>query len=213
MSRTLLCYGDSNTHGTMPMAEIEDMGRFGPGIRWPHLLAGKLNGWTVIEEGLPGRTTVHDDPIEGPHRNGLSVLPAILESHRPIDVVLIMLGTNDLKCRFSVNASDVAHSLERLVRAVEVSRCGPGAGAPQVLLVAPPPILEAGCLAGMFEGGAEKSRGLAARIAESARRMGVPFLDTADVVAVSEIDGIHYDEPAQEALATAFAGAILRHFG
>ncbi len=213
MTRTLLCYGDSNTHGTMPMAGIEEMGRFGAGIRWPHLLAAKLPGWVVIEEGLPGRTTVHNDPIEGPHRNGLSVLPAILESHRPIDVVLLMLGTNDLKCRFSVNASDIGHSLERLVRAVQISQCGPGAGAPQVLLVAPPPILETGCLAGMFEGGAAKSLGLSDRIAEAAARMGVAFLDAADVVAVSEIDGIHYDEPAQEALATAFAEAITRHFG
>lgn len=213
MTRTLVCYGDSNTHGTRPMAAIGDMDRFETGLRWPHLLAKKLEDWTVIEEGLPGRTTVHDDPIEGPHRNGLSVLPAILESHRPIDVVLVMLGTNDLKYRFSVNASDIAHALERLVRAVQVSQCGPGAGAPQILLVAPPPILEVGCLAGMFDGGARKSLGLGPLIAEAAARLGVAFLDAADVVAVSEIDGIHYDEPAQEALASAFAEAIKRNFG
>ena len=72
--------------------------------RWAGRLARLLPDWEVIAEGHPGRTTVHDDPVEGAHRNGLTVLPALLESHRPVDVVLVMLGTNDLKERFSVNA-------------------------------------------------------------------------------------------------------------
>ena len=110
--RVVLCYGDSNTHGTMPMATLDDMGRFGAAERWPGVLAAELgSGWRVVEEGLPGRTTVYPDPISGVHKNGLSVLPAALESHRPLDVVVVMLGTNDLKHRFQVPPVEIGESV------------------------------------------------------------------------------------------------------
>ena len=212
MTRTILCYGDSNTHGTMPMPDLGSMGRYDRQTRWPGQLAARLPDWQVIEEGLPGRTTVHDDPVEGAHRNGLTVLPAILESHRPVDVVILMLGTNDLKQRFSVNALDIALSLERLVLAIRASGCGPGGTAPGVILVAPPPILEVQDLGVMFAGGEAKSQQLGARIAAVARGLGVPFVDAGSLIGVSEIDGIHYDEPAMAALAQAFAQAVTDHF-
>ena len=212
MTRTVLLFGDSNTHGTKPMPDLAGAGRFDREERWAGRLAKLLPDWEVITEGHPGRTAVHDDPVEGEHRNGLRVLPALLESHKPIDVVVVMLGTNDLKPRFSVNAGDIAHSLERLVRMIRASDCGPGGAAPQVLLVAPPPILEVGCLAGMFEGGAAKSQRLAAEVEAAAKRAGVPFLDAGKVVEVSPIDGIHYDAEANPKLAEAFAAAIRAHF-
>jgi lysophospholipase L1-like esterase len=212
MTRTILCYGDSNTHGTMPMPDLGSMGRYDRQTRWPGQLAALLPDWQVIEEGLPGRTTVHDDPVEGAHRNGLTVLPAILESHRPVDVVILMLGTNDLKQRFSVNALDIALSLERLVLAIRASGCGPGGTVPGVILVAPPPILEVQDLGVMFAGGEAKSQQLGARIAAVARGLGVPFVDAGSLIGVSEIDGIHYDEPAMAALAQAFAQAVTDHF-
>ena len=212
MPRTILCYGDSNTHGTMPMPDLGAMGRFGRNVRWTGQLAALLPDWQVIEEGLPGRTTVHNDPIEGAHRNGLAVLPAILESHRPIDVVILMLGTNDLKQRFSVSALDIALSLEKLVLAIRGSGCGPDGAAPGVILVAPPPILEVQDLGVMFAGGQAKSQQLGVRIAALARGLGVPFVDAGSLIGVSEIDGIHYDEPAMAALAQAFAQAVTDHF-
>jgi lysophospholipase L1-like esterase len=212
MPRTILCYGDSNTHGTMPMPDLGAMGRFGRNVRWTGQLAALLPDWQVIEEGLPGRTTVHDDPIEGAHRNGLAVLPAILESHRPIDVVILMLGTNDLKQRFSVNALDIALSLEKLVLAIRGSGCGPDGAAPGVILVAPPPILEVQDLGVMFAGGQAKSHDLGPRLAALARALEVPFVDAGALIGVSEIDGIHYDEPAMAALAQAFAQAVTDHF-
>jgi lysophospholipase L1-like esterase len=212
MTRTVLLFGDSNTHGTMPMPDLGGAGRFDRQERWAGRLRKLLPDWEVIEEGHPGRTTVHDDPVEGAHRNGLTVLPALLESHKPIDVVVVMLGTNDLKERFSVNAGDIAHSLERLVRMIRASDCGPGGVGPQVLLVAPPPIVEVGCLKGMFAGGAAKSQALAGEIEGAAKRAGVPFLDAGRVVKVSPVDGIHYGPEANPALAEAFASAIRAHF-
>lgn len=210
--RTLLLYGDSNTHGTMPMPELGQSGRYGRGERWSTRLAQLLPDWEVIAEGHPGRTTVHDDPIEGAHRNGLTVLPALLESHRPVDLVLLMLGTNDLKERFSVNALDIALSLERLVRVIRASAAGPGDTPPGILLVAPPPILEVGDLGVMFAGGAAKSQALAKTVAAAAVRLGVPFVDAGTLVKVSPVDGIHYGPEANPALAEAFAAAIRKHF-
>ena len=160
------------------------------------------------EEGLPGRTTVHPDPISGVHKNGLAILPAILESHRPIDVVVLMLGTNDLKHRFQVPVVEIADSAGLLVHAICHSYCGPGMTQPAVLLVAPPPILEAGCLAEIFEGGAVKSQRLAAAYAAIARRYGTGFLDAGEVIVSSPLDGVHFDAEEHGKLGRAVAAAL-----
>lgn len=210
--RTLVLFGDSNTHGTTPARALGDSGRYPREERWAGRLARLLPDWEVINEGLPGRTTLHDDPVEGAHRNGLAVLPAILESHRPVDAVLLMLGTNDLKRRFGLGPQDIALSAERLVSFIRAHGAGPEGSAPGVLLVCPPPILETGCLAEMFAGGAATSRALAHHMAEAAARLNVPYLDAGALITVSEIDGIHYDAAANPVLAEAFAAAIRRHF-
>jgi lysophospholipase L1-like esterase len=102
--RVVLCFGDSNTYGW----ECESDRRFSAEIRWPGVLGSDLGAnWRVIEEGLGGRTTVHDDPLM-PYRNGLAYLIPCLSSHAPIDVVVFFLGTNDLKPRFALPAHDVA---------------------------------------------------------------------------------------------------------
>lgn len=212
--RRLLVYGDSNTHGTVPMARLGDMARFDAATRWTGPFARALApDWEVIEEGHPGRTTVHDDPVEGPHRNGLRILPAILESHRPIDLVLVMLGTNDLKLRFSVGPADIGLALERLVRTIRMSGCGPGGGSPAVMLVAPPPIVETGCLAAMFAGGEAKSRALGAEIRAAAGRCGAGSVDLGGRVAVSGLDGIHYDAATHARIASILTEAVRAQFG
>jgi lysophospholipase L1-like esterase len=210
VTRTVLLYGDSNTHGTLALAHLDDRRRLAHADRWPGVLAAALPGWHVIEEGLPGRTTVHDDPIEGDHRNGLSVLPAILESHRTLDLVVLKLGTNDLKPRFAVNAMDIALSIGRLIRTVIGSGCGPGNGAPATLVICPPPILETGCLAQMFAGGAAKSQALPPILAAECARHGTAFLDAGRHIAVDPLDGIHYHAAAHAALGAAVATEIHR---
>lgn len=212
--RVILCFGDSNTHGTMPMASLLDQGRFDRDTRWPGVMAAALGeGWDVVAEGHPGRTTVHPDPVAGVHKCGAAVLPALLESHRPLDLVVVMLGTNDLKQRFQVPPVEIAVSVERLVVAIRQSFCGPGGGAPDVLVVAPPPVLEAGCLAEVFAGGAAKSVRLAPFLADVAARQGAGFLDAGAVIASSPLDGVHFDAAAHGALGRAVAAAVRARLG
>lgn len=206
---TILCYGDSNTHGTRAMRCRTDMARFRSSVRWPGRLAEALRGRAkVIEAGQPGRTTVFDDPVEGPHKNGLAILPAVLETHRPIDVVIVMLGTNDLKQRFSATPWDIARGVERLVVAIGGSNCGRDGLAPGVFIVSPVPILEIGWLGEQFVGGSGKARRLAAPIAEVAARHGCGFLDAAQHAAVDPVDGVHLGPAAHAALADALAAAL-----
>ena len=207
--RVVLCYGDSNTHGTIPMRTLEDAGRYPPDERWPGVLAASLGaGWRVVEEGLPGRTTVYPDPISGVHKNGLALLPAALESHAPVDDVVVMLGTNDLKHRFQVPPVEIGESVGLLLHLIRHSYAGPGASQPRILLVAPPPVLEAGCLAEIFAGGAAKSARLAATYAAVAARHGAGFLDAGALIASSPTDGVHFERDAHAALGRAVAAAL-----
>jgi lysophospholipase L1-like esterase len=203
----ILTFGDSNTHGTPP---VEGAPRFGLTTRWPRVMLAALGpDWHLIEEGHGGRTTVHPDPIEGLHKNGIAALPIMLDSHRPIDVITIMLGTNDLKERFSVNAADIAQSCEQLILMVRASDAGPQGRAPQILLIAPPPVLEVGRLAMTFRGGAAKSKDLAAACRAVAEAQGVAFLDAGSVIRSSPLDGIHFDETEHGKLGRAVARAVL----
>jgi lysophospholipase L1-like esterase len=208
---TLLCFGDSNTYGTKPMTDRDRQERYGPDQRWTGILRRELGaGWTVIDEGLPGRTTMHDDPLEGAHKNGRRYLQACLESHRPLDAIVLMLGTNDLKARFSLPPEDIADGVDKLLQIILAAEAGPGGRPPRVLVLAPPPLGKLDLLAGMFSGGTEKSRRLAPLYAAIADRRGVDFLDTGPVIRSSDIDGIHFDLDALEPLGQAVA-ARLKH--
>lgn len=206
--RSVMLFGDSNTHGTLPMPDLDGGTRMARADRWTTHFATNLPGWEVIVEGQPGRTTVHDDPIEGAHRNGLTILPALLDSHAPLDAVVIMLGTNDLKPRFGVPPVDIALGLERLAGVIRAAT-----PATRIMLVAPPVIVETGSLAGIFGGGAAKSQQLAAEIAAVAARIKAVFFDAGPHLAVSPIDGIHYTPDGMRAFGLALAAAFRHHFG
>jgi lysophospholipase L1-like esterase len=207
--RTVLCFGDSNTYGAVPTLARVGRHRFAPERRWPGILRKKLGaGWDVVEEGHPSRTTLRDDPIEGSHKNGLRGLPIALESHMPLDLVILMLGTNDLKLRFAASPSDIADSLEVVAKAVLNSDAGPGGAAPAVMIIAPPPMKEVDWLAEMFVGGAAKSLEFGHRFAEVARRCGAAFLDAGAIVESSTVDGIHLESESHRILGNAVAQAV-----
>src|SRR5271163_958385 len=125
----IVAFGDSNTWGSDPATG----GRFPRALRWPSVLQGELGPhFEVIAEGLNGRTTVHDDPIE-PYRCGADALPPCLMNHAPVDLAILALGCNDLKKRFSVSAFDIAEGAARLIFLVRAYGQGPNGGAPKIL--------------------------------------------------------------------------------
>lgn len=207
--KTILCYGDSNSFGRPPMRDLDDFGRFGPNERWSGVLRVELgDGYHIVEEGHSGRTTVHADPVEGEHKNGLAILPAILETHMPLHTVVLMLGTNDLKARFGVSALEISQSINRLVRTIAASGTGPNFGSPSILLICPPPIFERSFLTEMFRGGAEKSKNLAPFYRGVADRSGIGFLDAGEIIDSDTIDGIHLSVESHGTLGAAVADKL-----
>lgn len=204
--KTILCYGDSNTWGAVPQPHRGDGGRFAPDVRWPGVLRTRLGtGHTVIEEGLNGRTTCIADPVEGTYKNGAAYLTVALETHHPLDLVIIKLGTNDLKARFAMQPIDIGFGMGQLADIALKSTFGANGTPPQVLLVAPAPLAKLSWFAEMFEGGTEKSHRLAAEIAVNAREKSVHFFDAGSVIRSSDDDGIHLDAAAHAALGEALA--------
>ena len=210
MKKRVLCYGDSNTWGHDPSSGE----RFPDSVRWTGVLQEELGEvCTVIEEGLPGRTTVFDDPVEGIHKNGRPYLLPCLESQRPLDLVIIMLGTNDLKARFSAQAEDVAKGAGVLACIARGSAAGPDGGAPEVLLIAPARIKGMSDYAEMFTGGEEKSQRFARHYQLIAEQNGCYFLDAASVIEPSPIDGVHFEESEHLQLGTVVAERVRNILG
>ncbi|PWJ21212.1 SGNH/GDSL hydrolase family protein [Jannaschia seohaensis] len=204
---TILVFGDSNSHGTPALTELGQERRFPRDSRWPVVMERALDV-EVVCEGHPGRTTVYDDPLKGEHKTGLRVLPALLESHRPLDLVMIMLGTNDCQSRFALRGWDIAAGAARLAEIVLASTAGPGGRAPEVMLIAPVPVEEAGVLAEMFQGGPARSRAIAPALRDEAARLGCGFFDAGRVCAVDPVDGVHLTAEAQRSLGLALAEAV-----
>ena len=202
----VLCYGDSNTWGYNPLTKE----RYEKDERWTGVLQKTLGSdCHIIEEGLNGRTTVWDDPIEG-YKNGKTYLIPCLETHKPLDLVIIMLGTNDMKKRFSLSAYDIAQGAGALVDVVNKSNCGRMEKPPRVLLLAPPPLGKLTEFAEMFEGGTEKSRRLSQHYKNAALEYGCEFFDTSTVIRSSDVDGVHLEKEDHEALGKAVAEIVKR---
>ena len=205
----LLCFGDSNTWGHDPNGG----GRFGRGVRWTSLLAERLGGeWNLHEEGLCGRTAVFPDPFDA-DMGARDPLRIAVRTHRPLDLVLLMLGTNDLKRCFHASAYEIALGVEKLVQ--EIRRLPPeDSGSPDILLVSPILVGEnigETCFAEMFGPRAHtESRKLAAYYRDTAERCGCHFFDAAQAAAPSREDAVHLDEAGHRALAAALYGEVTR---
>ena len=191
--KNILCFGDSNTWGYSP----QDGSRFPPNVRWTGTLQKTLGiDYNIIEEGLNGRTTFINEEGEDarPFRSGSDVFSMILESHRPLDLVTIMLGTNDLKLEFNLSVEEIAQGVKELCEIVLSSEYlidNP----PKLLLISPihigstiQPDQEE-----FFEQAREKSYRFSEHYQRVAEELGIHFLDAAKIVSPSEGEGVHWD--------------------
>ena len=190
----VLAFGDSNTFGTK---HFEVLDRFDLQTRWTGRLATALGSkFRVIEEGMPGRTTAFDDPLRD-YRSGRHYLVPCLNSHRPLDLAIVMLGTNDLQMRYSASSADVATGLEILVDIIKKAGAGPDGDTPEILIIAPPPMgsidpIEEPC----WQGAHKKCSELPKLYERIATRYGCHFLNSQAVLTTNDLgeDGLHLAE-------------------
>ncbi|MBA3042026.1 MAG: SGNH/GDSL hydrolase family protein [Alphaproteobacteria bacterium] len=190
--KTVLCYGDSLTWGYDPLT----VGRHPHGDRWPSVLGAALGPQVnVIAEGLNGRTTAYDDHLADCERNGVKLLPSVLESHKPLDLVILLLGTNDMKRGIAGTAIGATKGIDRLVKLIRHHDWGFGFEVPEILIVSPPAICETSNVhfAAMFRGALEESAMLASFYRDLADETGCGFFDAGSVSQTSPLDGIHLD--------------------
>ena len=212
MKKHILCLGDSNTHGyCADPSDCADGGiRFNESERWTCLLQKALgDGFLVTEEGLSGRTTVFPDPLHE-SMDALPVLYSLLKSHEFLDLLIIMLGTNDVKERLGANAACIGIGMERLVRKAQSVDCW-GTGKPNILIVCPPPILpemeKNECGAPMGKGCITKSLELPQYYRKTAELTGSHFLDAAGCE-FNRVDGMHLTRRGHAQLAQRLAEKV-----
>ena len=208
MKKHILCLGDSNTHGyCADPKDCADGGiRFNEDERWTCRLQAALGSdYLVTEEGLSGRTTVFVDPIHE-SMDALSVLYPILKSHEVIDLLIIMLGTNDVKERFAANEYVIGVGMERLIQRAKTIDCW-GTQKPNLLVVAPPRIGDGFHDAVMGNGCVERSRGVAEQFRIVAERNQVHFLNAADCE-FNQVDFMHLTRKGHAQLAEKLAALV-----
>jgi lysophospholipase L1-like esterase len=205
--RNLLFFGDSNTWGFIPASDHE---------RYPYdeRICGVLqkalgNSYKVIEEALNGRMTAWNDPLNE-HKNATQQLPFILDSQRPLDVVIIMLGVNDMKHYMGLTAADSAIGMGKLTEIVKTAGCTSERQCPEIILVAPPRYVDGQKPFGrIFDGAAEKTKDFARAYKEIADSHKVHFFDAAQVATPPiEEDGVHIDTEGCRAIAENLAEFI-----
>lgn len=201
MKYRILCFGDSNTWGY----DAVNMERYSEVIRWTRRL-GRLLGeeYEIIEEGLNGRTAVCDDPLkEG--LNGLTYFYPCLMTHKPIDLVIIMLGTNDAKERFSLNAYNIAMGITRLAEKARYASSGRKGNDPEILVVAPAPIgkgySECPSFFTMGRESDRKSEELHEHLSAMIRFSGFHYLNAGDYLEMGKTDHMHLDEEGHRLMA------------
>jgi lysophospholipase L1-like esterase len=202
--KAVLCYGDSNTWGYVPLTGA----RLPRAERWPGILQNLLGEpYYVIEEGMNGRSTAWDEPFRD-GRNARTTLLSTLESHAPLTLVILMLGTNDLKHHLNVSAHESSRGIAALMQIIQKSGTGPDKSPPRVLVVAPP---QFGKLSELmthhFDGSVEKSADLPRYYGQACVELGCNFFNTNDVVTVG-VDGIHLNSAGHRKLAETLAPIV-----
>lgn len=202
--KQILCFGDSNTYGLIPGTG----GRYGWNVRWTSILDEKIRdkGYRVIEEGLCGRTTVFDDPLRD-GRRGTEILTILLETHKPVDTVILMLGTNDCKTVYDASAEVIGRGIERLLNQIEKFDSNI-----KVLLVSPielgNKIWEEGYDPEFNQTSVETSKELPKVYEKIAQRKNIYFLPASKYANPSNTDREHLDENGHRELAGAIINKI-----
>lgn len=217
--KNVLCFGDSNTYGYDPAGMAAGTAvRYAADVRWCGVAQRELGaGWHVIEEGLNGRTTVRDDMCHlDTCLNGIRALPMLLEAHKPLDAVVIMLGTNDCKTVFGVTAADIARGAMALIRCVRGFAWTPAAPCPRILLVAPikikPQIADV-YMTDFDERSVAASEHFAEYYAHVAEQFDCDFLDAAQFAEAGSIDYLHMMPESHERLGVAIAAKLKEMLG
>lgn len=204
-AKVILCYGDSNTWGANPV----NGQRYPADKRWTGVLQQHLgNDYSVAEEGLNGRTTMYSDPAK-PWKNGKVFLSAALGTHAPIDLLIIMLGTNDVKVKYAVEDNAIGIGMEDLMQIVHSAQAGRNNGEPKTLIIAPPVVKDIAAKEdeGMVDG-PRKSALFAQRYQEVAARNNCLFFNAAEIIQSSDTDGYHLDEEAHKKLGEKIAEIV-----
>ena len=207
----VMCFGDSNTYGVNPATGT----RYSRNKRWTGILQELLgDGYYIIEEGIGGRTTVWEDPLAD-NRCGIKALPMLLDSHSPLDLVIVMLGGNDWKNRFGALPEDGAAGVEKLIKLIRSHIYGAGCQVPEILIAAPPPIgkhLEKSPYTGFSTDAVNYSRLLPGLLEKIAGRYGCMYLNAGEVACPDERDQMHLSEESHQRLAERFAETLQEHF-
>jgi lysophospholipase L1-like esterase len=204
----VLVYSDSLSWGIIPATRK----RLAFEARWPGVMETALNARglsvRVIEDCLNGRRTVWDDPYK-PGRNGLAGLAQRIETHSPLALVILALGTNDFQSMHPHNAWHSAQGMATLAGAVRQAPIEPEMPVPPILILAPPPIeTPKGPIAPKFLGAASKCAGLAAAYREVSETLGCHFFDAGAVTTSSKVDGVHLDADQHQTLGQALARVV-----
>jgi lysophospholipase L1-like esterase len=210
--KSILCFGDSLTWGYNAIGP----GRHALEDRWPSVLQVQLGqGVHVIAEGLNGRTTAFDDHLSDADRNGARVLPTLLQTHAPLDLVIILLGSNDMKPWIHGHSLPARYGMARLIGIVRGHVYPISAKAPQVLIVAPPMLCATDNVEfdEMFGRRYEASRQLAVQYAALAQETGCSFFDAGQVAKTTPVDGVHLDAENTRAIGKALVPVVKNLLG
>lgn len=208
--KNILLYGDSNTWGFNPDFTSKQDLRFLREERWGGVMQSLLGAeYCVLEEGLGGRTTSLEDPA-APGRSGLKLLAPIVQSHQPLDLLVFLLGTNDMKNTYHASVADIRRGMELLLQAALCPYAWDTRKPPKMLLISPTRIYDTGVHDFIDAASAEKSLHLAKHYAQLSEDYGCAFLDAAQVTGPSAREGLHLDKAGHEALGRAAAKAVRR---
>lgn len=204
----ILCYGDSNTWGYISGTDHE---RYGNNERWPRILANLLGKrFEIIEEGLNSRTLISDDPRPGKEgKNGYKYLIPCLDTHDPVDLVILMLGTNELKYIFNKSAKDIGELLEEFfVKTILNRKSQLRDSYPKLLIIAPPIVSENREYRAddKYKGASSKSKELNDIYKSIAEKYNCYFLSNKDLE--TGIDGVHLTKESHEILAEKLSDMI-----